>query len=209
MMRWRRGISVKPGRRGDWQQDGRNGEKQEWSRSNQRLRCGPLVCQWLIKVSGGSGAWKANTNSRCAVIEGLGLPQGLANTDYLERYRGIGGCERVYSVFVFVCNLFQKNIFRKEEKLNYKDNISQSLFFFPSQAFFSLSLKETHWKTVRGFCLDFSEKLSWWQSSWHRVAHRKPNRDFFPLVLYEHFSTQQSIFLWRGLCWNCNSATKR
>lgn len=78
------------------------------------------------------------------MIEGLGLPQGLANTDYLERYRGIGGCERVYSVFVFVCNLFQKNIFRKEEKLNYKDNISQSLFFFPSQAFFSLSLKETH-----------------------------------------------------------------
>lgn len=144
MMRWRRGISVKPGRRGDWQQDGRNGEKQEWSRSNQRLRCGPLVCQWLIKVSGGSGAWRANTNSRCAVIEGLGLPQGLANTDYLERYRGIGGCERVYSVFVFVCNLFQKNIFRKEEKLNYKDNISQSLFFFSlSGLFFSFAQRNT------------------------------------------------------------------
>lgn len=77
------------------------------------------------------------------MIEGLGLPQGLANTDYLERYRGIGGCERVYSVFVFVCNLFQKNIFRKEEKLNYKDNISQSLFFFfPLRPFFLFRSKK-------------------------------------------------------------------
>lgn len=141
MMRWRWEIFVKLGGRGDGQEDGRNEKKQEWSRLNRWQRCGSLECQWLIKVSGGSGAWRANTNSCCAVIEGLGLPQGLTNTDYHERYRGIGGCECV----LYVCAIWLKNHIQKRTEII--ATILPKVFLWG----LSLSLRETHWNQSEVF----------------------------------------------------------
>lgn len=179
---------VKLGRSGDWHKDGRNEEEQESSRSSWWLRCGPLECQWLIKVLGGSGAWRANTSSCCAVIEGLALPQGLANTDYYESYRGIVCFERVLHVFA---NQIQNPYLEKNQ--NYRHSIiqSSSLRAFPFTP-------ENTLKTVRGVCLDFSEKLSWWQSSWHKITQRKPNRKLTLFSTCFSRTLQQLIFHQRG-----------
>lgn len=93
------------------------------------IRIKPAAKMWAFRVSvtdksaRRSGAWRANTNSCCAVIEGLGLPQGLTNTEI----PGTGGCECILYACTILSNTFKKK--RKREKI-IRDFILKFFFSF-------------------------------------------------------------------------------